>query len=242
MKNKTPFIYLLLCIFLSGCAAPLRVEDVSFQPPEAIPGHQELNGLIIAAVPVDSLNRSKELFHTDIKKAGVLPIHIIVQNNGDKELEINHQQIFGITSEGSYQVAFTLDNAAGKIRSSSIGSTAVAQTVAGAALGAAVGAGVGAGIGSAGGDAGLGAQSGAIIGGTTGAAAGLGAGVSDRWTLEFKKQLATHAFEDRVIYPGDIQQGFIYLRWQPYTKLRIKLFDITDNKHKALLFPISIHR
>ncbi|MDD2219262.1 MAG: hypothetical protein PHO79_01190 [Desulfoplanes sp.] len=237
-------IFTLICsaLLIVACAPPMKVEDVSFIPPSSIQGCQNLEGLEIAVEPIDSLHESENIFHTDLKEAQVLPVHIIVQNTGNKEFEINHQQMFGILPNGRYQVAFTLDNAANKIRNSSIGTTAVTQTVAGAALGAAVGAGVGAGIGYAAGDTGTGAGAGAIIGGTTGAVAGLGDGVSDRWTFEFKKQLTTHAFQDRVIYPGDIQQGFIYLRWNKYKKLRMKIFNISDNTTKEMVFPMYVER
>jgi len=241
MKYMKLFLPLLI-LFVASCAAPMKVEDVSFKHPAAIPNNQTIDGLVIAIEPVCSLERCKEIFNTDLKEADVLPVQLIVHNQGDKEFEINHQQIFGITPQGDYQVAFTLGTTANKIRRSSIGTTAVTQTVAGAMVGAAVGAGVGAGVGSAAGDTGQGAEAGAIIGGTAGAAGGLAAGTSDRWTLEFKKQLAIHAFEDRVIYPGDIHQGFIYLRWKPYTKLRMKLFDITDNKNQEVLFPMTVWR
>lgn len=237
------FTSLLCCIvFLVACGKPMNVEDVSFLPPSSIPGNQCIDGMEIAIVPIDSIQEQEEIFKTDLKEAHVLPVQIIVQNKGNKEFEINHQQMFGILPDGRYQVAFTLNNAATKIRQSSIGTTAVTQTVAGAALGAAVGAGVGAGVGYAAGDTGTGAGAGAIIGGTTGAAAGLNEGVSDRWTFEFKKQLTTHAFQDRVIYPGDIQQGFIYLRWNKYKKLRMKIFNISDNKIKEMIFSMHVER
>lgn len=242
MKKVRLLILAFFVLTVVGCAAPMKVQDVSFTPPEAIPGHLNVDGLMIAAVPIDSLERSNAIFHTDLKDAEVLPVQIIVRNTGKNEIEINHQQIYGITPYGDYQVAFTLDSAATNIRSSSIGRTAVAQTVAGAVVGTVVGVGIGAGIGAAAGDTGTGAQAGAIIGGTAGAASGLAKGMSDRWTFEFKKQLTIHAFEDRVIYPGDIQQGFIYLRWQPYSQLRIKLFDITKNTTHEVVFPFYVSR
>ncbi|MFN3533177.1 MAG: hypothetical protein ACK41Q_11810 [Candidatus Brocadia sp.] len=47
------------------------------------------------------------------------------------------------------------------------------------------------------------------------------------------------AFEDRVIFPGDIQQGFIYLKWAPYNKIRIKVLNITDNTIHEIIFDIK---
>jgi hypothetical protein len=41
-------------------------------------------------VPIDSKEKSKEFFGTDLKAADILPVHLIVRNSGSKEFEINH--------------------------------------------------------------------------------------------------------------------------------------------------------
>lgn len=242
LYNKLILYGLLIAFILSGCAAPLKTDTVSFNSPSAYQNKQEIDGLQIAVVPIDSLEKSKETFGTDLKAANILPVHLIVQNSGTKELEINHQQIFGITPDGKYTVAYSLNKAAEHVRKSSIGSTAVAGAVAGTLAGAAIGAGIGAGVGYAGGDVSQGAATGAIIGGATGAAVGASEGLSDSFTIKFKQELANLAFEDRVIFPGDIQQGFIYLKWDHYNKIRMKVLNITDNKIQELMFDVSVKR
>lgn len=243
MKYLKTIIYLIMLFsILSGCAAPLKTDTVSFFPPSTYGNHKEINGLQLAVKPVDAKDKSDEIFGTDLKEANILPVHLIVQNNGSDEFEINHEQIFGINEIGEYTVAYSLNKAAEHVRSSSIGTTAVTGAVAGAVVGAAIGAGIGAGVGSASDDTSQGAATGAIIGGTVGTASGLGAGLSDSFTVKFKQELANLAFEDRVIYPGDIQQGFIYLKWKPYNKIRVKVFNITENKIDNLEFEISVTR
>jgi hypothetical protein len=232
-------IALFLC---TSCASPLHVEDSTFKPPASYANYKEFDGLQIAIDPICSKSRLSENFGTDLWKANILPVQLIVANKGNKELEINHQQIFAVSDDGTYRVAQTLDTTAKNVRKSSIGQTVAAGTVAGAVVGTAVGAGIGAGVGSAFDDAGQGAKTGAIVGGTSGAASGMGHGLSDSITLEFKKQLAAHAFEDKVIYPGDIHQGYIYFRWKPYNKIRIKLFNITDNQHQEIFIPVNTRR
>jgi hypothetical protein len=235
--KKSFFILLLVVMFSCGCGLPMEVDTVTFDPPSAISNRQVIDGLEIAVKPIDQLEESEEIFSTDVKDANILPIQLITYNGGVKEFEINHTQIFGITEDGRMTVAYTLNRAAQHVRKSSIGTTAVAGAVTGAVLGAAVGAGIGAGV-----DGSSGAESGAIIGGSVGAASGLGSGLSDSFTLAFKKQLAILAFEDRVVFPGDIQQGFVYLKWQKYNSVRVKVFDITDNKYHELYFPIYVSR
>jgi hypothetical protein len=242
LHNKLIFYALLITFILSGCAAPLRTDTVSFNSPSAYQNKQEIDGLQIAVVPIDSLERSKEFFGTDLKAADILPVHLIVQNSGEKEFEINHQQIFGVTPDGKYTVAYSLNKTAEHVRRSSIGSTAVAGAVAGTLAGAAIGAGIGAGVGYAGGDVSQGAATGAIIGGASGAAVGTAEGLSDSFTVKFKQELANLAFEDRVIFPGDIQQGFIYLKWSSYNKIRVKVLNITDNTIHEIMFDVSVKR
>lgn len=241
MNPKRP-LAILSILFATACASPLQVDTASFKAPTSYANHQVVDDLEIAIVPIDTKPQSKEIFGTDMKTAHVLPLQLVVHNAGSHEFEINHTQIFGVAAGGEYTVAYTLGRAAQRVRGSSIGTTTVAGATAGAVAGVAAGAALGAAIGGAGGDAGTGAAVGAAIGATTGTAAGLSEGLSDSFTMEFKKQLATLAFEDRVVFPGDIQQGFIYLKWQPYESVRIKLFDITANQIHDLQFPMSLSR
>lgn len=231
-----------LISFLVGCAAPLKTDTVTFLLPSSYPNFQYVNGLQIAVVPIVSKTKSEEMFGTDLKAANILPIHLVVQNIGNEEFEINSEQIFGISPNGEYTVSYNLNKAAEHVRSSSIGTTAVTGAVAGAVVGAAAGAAIGAGIGHASGDSSTGAESGAIIGGTVGATSGTAAGLSDSFTVQFKKELANLAFEDQVIFPADIKQGFVYLKWKSYDKIRIKIFNITANKTEIREFNISVTR
>ncbi len=232
------FTLLSFLLFIFSCAAPLKTDTVSFMPPSAYPEAIKIDGLELAVIPFDSVNRCVETFGTDLKDAEIIPFHLVVQNNGTKEFEINHSQIFAIKNNGEYTVAYNLNKAAENVRSSSIGTTAVTNAVAGAVAGAVVGGALGAAVG---GDS-QGAETGAIIGGTVGASSGAAAGLSDSYTVQFKKELANLAFENKVIYPGDIQQGFIYFKWKNYSKIRIKLFNITDNLVDTVEIPTSIHR
>ncbi len=243
MRHRTLICYVMIAITIgSGCASPLKTDTVTFDSPSAYQNCKEIDGLQIAVIPIDSLEKLKEVFGTDMKEANILPLHLVVYNAGTKEFEINHQQIFGITDDGKFTVAYTLNKAAEYVRGSSIGTTVAAGAMAGTLAGAAIGAGLGAAIGSVGGNASQGAVTGAAVGGTVGAASGTAAGLSDSITVKFKQELANLAFEDRVIFQGDIQQGFIYLKWQPYNKIRMKLFNITDNKYYDLLFDIAVMR
>jgi len=240
-KYYNPCLTFLL-VFVFSCASPLKTDTVSFGLPSTQKNYQEIEGLQIAIIPVDSVKKLDEIFGTDLKDAEVLPLQLVVENKGNKEFEINNQQIFGITQDQQLTVAYSLNKAAEHVRKSSIGTTAVTHAVAGAVAGAAVGAAIGAAAGSAAGDTSSGAATGAAVGGAVGGTAGASAGLSDSITIKFKKELANLEFGDRVVFPGDIQQGFVYLKWKPYQTIRVKLFNITDNKIQQLKFNVSINR
>jgi len=234
---------IILLLMLTGCAAPLRTDTTTFRLPTQYPNHQEIDGLELAVVPVAGVERSRAVFGTDMHTAGILPVQIIAQNKGSREFEVNAAQMFGMTPNGELTVAYTLRRSAERVRESSIGATAATQAAVGAIAGAAAGAAIGAAAsGASGGDAGSGAAAGAAIGGAVGAGSGAAAGLSDAITVQFKKELAAVAFEDRVVYPGDLQQGFIYFKWKPYTQVRVKVFNITTGETREMVFDVRLAR
>jgi len=242
MKALKQVFFSLLLISFFGCAAPLKTDTVSFKLPSSHQNSKTIDGLNIAVIPIDSKSESEKTFGTDLQTANVLPVQLVVQNTGVKEFEINHQQIFGITPNEELTVAYNLNKTAEHVRSSSIGTTAATHALAGALAGAAIGAGLGAAIGSSSDNSGSGAATGAAIGGAVGGTAGVGEGLSDSITFQFKKELANLSFGDRVIFQGDIQQGFIYFKWKSYNQIRMNVFNITDNKVHELIFSISVNK
>jgi hypothetical protein len=222
----------------AACASPLKTQPIRFKDPSAYAFHETYESLEIGVDVIDNTEKSIQFFGTDMAQADILPIQLVVKNSGRKELEIDSSQIFGQTQESEYIAAFNLRQASEHARASSLGTTVAAGAAAGAIAGAAVGAGVGAGIGSATGNTGLGAATGAAVAGTTGTAAGVAAGASDSITVRFRKELAELYFGDRVIYPGNFESGFIYLPSGNYTRVRIKILNITDSQTKEIQIPI----
>lgn len=221
----------------AGCAAPLRTTVAPFRLPESYPSSIQIEGLALAVDPVDIEEQSTRSFGTDLRTADVLPLHLIVRNSGSHEFEINAAQIFGITTGGEFAGAYTLHQASQQVRDSSIGTTAATGLAMGALAGAAAGAAIGAAAGG-----GEGAATGAAVGGAVGGAGGVAEGTSDIITHRYKRELAAQDFGDRVIAPGNIEHGFVYLKWQPYTSIRIKVFDITTNKVHEIRLPVTIRR
>lgn len=229
----------LVILFLVGCtAAPLRTSVAPFHLPNQIP-HEKIWQLTIGAEVLDTQEKSKNVFGTDLSVANILPVHLIVENTGSEEYEIDASQFFAVAND-MYYPAFNLDQAAKLVRESSIGTTVAGQAILGAIAGTVAGAAVGAAAGSVAGDTGTGAGYGAAIGGSLGGVSGAVEGTSDRYTYQFRHELAVQDFGDRVIFSGDLQRGFIYFQVQPYTKLRVKVTNITKRKTQVIEIPIQV--
>ncbi|HWP56692.1 MAG TPA: hypothetical protein VNL14_02260 [Candidatus Acidoferrales bacterium] len=194
---------------------------------------------MIAVDMLDTPEKSSRVFGTDLAAADILPVHLIVSNKGSQEFEIDAAQIFGV-ARGEYYPAFNLTQAAERVRGSSIGTTVVTQAAVGAIATAAAGAAVGAGIGHAAGDAARGAAAGAAVGAGTGGIAGAAAGASDRYTNQFRYELAVQDFGARNIYAGDMHRGFIYFQRQPYTAIRIKVTNVSARRAEVVEIPVEV--
>lgn len=230
---------LVAVLLLGACAAPLRTSVAPFRPPEQLSNSETVWQLVIAADVLDAPEKSSRVFGTDLATADILPIQLVVKNKGSQEYEIDAAQVFGVAG-GEYYPAFNLNQAAKRVRESSIGTTVVTQAAIGALTGAAAGAAIGAAVGGAAGDTGRGAASGAAIGGAVGGTSGAAAGASDSYTQQFRHELAAQDFGDRVIFRGDLQQGFIYLQRQPYTALRVKVTNITKRQTRVVEIPLEV--
>lgn len=232
---------LALGLAVLGCAAPLRTSVAPFRAPAQLPNATQVWSLIIAADPLDTPERSSRVFGTDLGAADILALQLVVENRGSEEYEIDAAQIFGIAGS-EYYPAYNLSQAAQRVRESSIGSTVAAQAVLGALAGAAAGAAIGAAAGAAAGNTGRGAASGAAIGTAVGGTAGATEGASDRYTHQFRHELAAQDFGDRVIFRGDLHQGFIYFQRQPYRALRVKVTNVTARETRVVEMPLTLAR
>lgn len=237
MRDLHGLIIIFLIVFTGACSAPLKTSVAPLRMPASYSSFVQWEGLELAIDPIDTPEKSQAIFGTDMWDATVLPLHLIARNVGTHEFEIASPQIFGVTPAGELANAYTLQQATDRIRESSIGTTAATGLVLGGLAGAAAGAAIGGAVGG-----GRGAGTGAAIGGTAGAAGGTAQGTSDTITHRFRRELAAQDFGDRVVRPGHIEHGFLYMKWAQYQSVRLLLFDITTNKRQELSIPIAIRR
>lgn len=230
-------LVMLGTLLAAACSAPLRTSPAPFRLPSSYGAFAQWEGLEVAIDPIDAAERSRELFGTDMWEADILPLRLIVRNVGKHEFELAGAQVFGMSAAGELASAYTLDQATIRVRESSIGTTAAAGLVVGAVAGAAAGAAIGGAVAG-----GRGAGAGAAIGAASGGTAGTAHGTSDSITHRFRRELGTHDFGDRVIRPGHIEHGFVYMKWAQYRAVRLLLFDITTNERHEVTVPLAIQR
>ncbi|MGB9712986.1 MAG: hypothetical protein ACP5SG_05385 [Dissulfurimicrobium sp.] len=219
MNKKTPFkpassilATLIATIFLASCSTAYKSQEVSFRYPTSYNFSQDIAGAKVAVEAFADKNRAKSAFGFDILGAGVLPVQIVIDNEGTHGLEVVPAQTFLIDSNG--RMWNILDNiqAYERLEKSSEFTNIAKSSGAGAALGAAGGALVGAAVGILSGrdigkdilkGAGAGAAGGALVGG----AQGLN---TDEVSEKISNDLARKQLKNRPVEPENLARGFMF--------------------------------
>ncbi len=207
-----------------GCAS-YKSQELSFKPPSAYPGMQNVAGAQVAAQSFADKAAAKQAFGFDIRSAGLLPVQIIVDNRGSHGLEIVPGQTFLIDAQGNYWNLLESRTAYQRIEKSSeygtiakgAGKGSLLGATGGALLGAAIGVLTGENVGSA-------AVKGAAVGGAGGAViGGAQAGTSDETGREISRDLANKQLENRVIQPGALGRGFLFFPGEAPSALELRV-------------------
>jgi hypothetical protein len=82
---KTSIRYALLALiagaFISGCST-MNVTEFKAQPASTYRYKAETNGLTLAVEPFTAKHQVKETFNTDVVSKGIIPVLVVVENNG----------------------------------------------------------------------------------------------------------------------------------------------------------------
>lgn len=219
---------------LTGCASQFQANITPIKSPMSYAASYERDGLQIG---FHMLPPSKQVEHfgVDMTRADVVPIRVVVRNDSDNEFYIQAEQTFGRTPNGDLYPAYRLDQSIERIRRSEIGRAMARGAIAGILVGAAVGAAAGAAIGEAAADsAGEGAAIGAAIAGTSGGLAGAGAS-ADATSRAIRKELRKVDWGSRVVYPGRIEHGFLFMKpGVPYEALEVLLYNVNERASERI--------
>jgi hypothetical protein len=236
MNNRTLVgivVILSLLSSLAGCTFHAS-REVAFRPPAQIANAQQVGGTLVAAEQYADKKMAKAAFGFDIRGAGLLPVQVVMDNQGPQRFEIVADQTFLVDATGGYWNLLDRKTAYQRVESSSEYGSIVKGGAEKGMWGAAAGALAGAAIGilsghNVGEAAGMGAAAGAAAGTIYG---GAQAGSSDEPGRRIARDLATKDLENRIIEPGNLGRGFLFFPGEApsASQLRLQLRDVVTGQ------------
>jgi hypothetical protein len=236
-------LLLFISVFLlSACGGGYRSQEIPFRPPSAYTSMKVVAGAQIAAQAYVEPAAAKQMFGFDIRKAGLLPVQVIIDNAGEDSLEINPKQTFLVDAEGNYWNLLDNRTAYRRVSESTEYANVTDEAGKSAFWGALGGAVVGGAIAIVGGDnIGEAMGKGAVIGGALGTVTGGAEALqSPEAEYQISRDLGTKALENRPIRPGELGRGFLFFPGEAKSasQLRLQVEAIRSGKLYTLIIEL----
>ncbi len=205
---RNTFLVSTLLFGITACA--LYQERIAPVPlPSSQANHVDVRGAKLVAYPYVDEDSAEAVFGFDIRKAGLLPVQFVVDNQSASTVDVDPNQTFLIDEQGQAWPLLTAEQAYKRVSSS----VEVGETLKGAAkpailLGAA-GAVAGFAIGVLTKNIGEGIAKGAAVGASIGAIYG---GGRRHVTLdsEIRKDLQRHSLRNEKVGKGELAYGYLF--------------------------------
>ncbi|MBF0456064.1 MAG: hypothetical protein HQL72_14755 [Magnetococcales bacterium] len=237
-----PSLSLLFLFLLFGCSTAYEAKPVPMKMPSAFENRQSIGATQIGARAFPDTKEAEDFFGFNITGAGLLPVQIVIDNQGSHAYEIKSSQTFLVSKDGS--LWSILDRKTVYERSSKF-SESKAMMKEGAykgMLGAAAGSVIGAAIGvisgesvakSTGKGAAVGAAAGVVIG-------GVGGYGSNEPMNRIKEDLNKKTLENKPIPVNELTYGFLFFPIEAKTaqQLRLQLKDMKSQEVHTLTLPL----
>ncbi|MFH0810217.1 MAG: hypothetical protein V2A77_07090 [Pseudomonadota bacterium] len=227
------WLCILLWLALAAACTSYGHKTPSFRLPSAMPNVTTACGSQVAARSY-AATEATQAFGFDMVKAGLLPIQVVFDNQGEDALRINPEQTFLVDDKGDVWPALSSEEAYKRVTESTDTARVAAGTAKGGLLGAATGAVVGAALGIITGSSvaeaiGKGAAAGGVIGS---AAGGVSAYDSQEASTEISRDLRNNSLRNRPINPGEMAYGFIFFPAEAGHpgQLRLQLQEVKGGK------------
>ncbi|MGD0276203.1 MAG: hypothetical protein ABSB79_09140 [Syntrophales bacterium] len=229
-EMKVAQLWLLAAFILVfiGCAS-YETKVVPFKLPTAYSNAVELAGATIAAKDFSNKKEAEENFGFDIIGAGVIPVQLIFDNQGNNFIEIVAEQTFLVDTESNLwkvmDAKLAYDRIQKKTELGEAKSGALKYGGLGGLAGGLLGAAIGIVSGQPVGDA---AVKGAALGAAAGATIGGAQGLDDPEVRhKIRSDLDSRSLESRAIKPHELAYGFIFFPGEAKgaTELRIQIRD-----------------
>lgn len=223
MRKYTALI--ALAAFLASGCSTYKTQYEGFRPPEAYSNNQTVNGLSIGGEAFPDKEAAENAFGFDIRGAGILPVHLVLNNTSATGVDIVAGQTFLVDDSGKYWALIPTGAAVDRLEKSTqlgaigegAGKGALFGAAAGSLLGAAIGIVSGNNVASAlGKGAALGAAGGAVVGGTK-------EGTSPDRARRIADDLRTKSLEGKDIPSGYLANGFLFFPGESTSAREIKI-------------------
>jgi len=210
---------------LEAACSRYEQKPIPIVSPSTVPNAVEIFKATIAAKAFSDKEKAKEYFGFDIIKAGVLPVQIIIDNQGSDAIDIVPSQTFLIDSKGQMWNIMEKNMTYNRIKEKTELGEIAPESAKGGALGAVAGATIGAAIGivtgqnipeAAGKGAAAGTAAGAVLGGSK--------GMQDpEVRRSIKEDLENRSLENKPIPPNAISHGIIFFPAEAEGTLQLRL-------------------
>ena len=240
MKCKISIVFFALLFGLFSCTS-YKTQYVGFRPAAEYPNNVNAGGVTVGAEAFAEQATAKEAFGFDIKKAGLLPVQVVMDNRSGGKVQVVLEQTFLVDNNNRYWNLITNRAAVERVTKASQAGTIFAGAGKGAGWGAATGAVLGAAFGiltgesvaeSAGRGAVAGAAGGAVLGGAQGA-------TDPKRQRTISEDIRDKGLEGKVIPEQGLANGFLFFpaEAQSARELRLQIREIQSGKLYMLSLP-----
>jgi hypothetical protein len=226
----------------AGCST-YKNRSVSFRPPQDYANSMNVHGVLVGAEHYADTAKADETFGFDIRGAGLLPVQVVMDNQGGQGIEILTNQTFLVDENNRYWKILSTRESVDRVEKASASGAIGSGAGKGAMYGAAAGTILGLALGIVSGrNAGISAVKGGVIGGAGGAVIG-GASKADDRSQEIKiaADIREKALEGKIIPSGSLASGFIFFPGEATSakSLRLQVRFTSSGAQQVLMLPLS---
>ena len=236
--NPAARIAIVICVLLMVGCSDYQYKAIPFKAPGADSPYVTVSGANISARVWTDGNTARRDFGLDVIGAGLTPVQVVVDNQGDKTLVLIPKQTLLKDAEGNYWNLLPAGEAYERLDRNTTPGRVAGSSAQGGILGGAAGAIIGAAVGIVSGQSvGESAGKGAVIGATGGVIVGGHEAMTDREAREkIVRDMEERSLEDKPFAPAEISHGFLFFPGEAKTPalLRLKLKDV-DGKTEHIV-------
>ncbi len=240
MKCKSSVLLLVLLFGLFACTS-YKTQYVGFRPAADYPNNVVVGGVTVGAEAFADQAEAKEAFGFDIKKTGLLPVQVVMDNRSGDKVQIVMDQTFLVDNNNRYWNLISNRAAVERVAKATQSGEIFGGAAKGAGWGAATGAVLGAAFGVlTGGSVGEAAGRGAAVGAAGGAVyGGASKGADPKQPRTIAEDLRDKGLEGKTIPEQSLANGFLFFPAEATSakELRLQMREIQTGNLYTLSLP-----